>query len=99
MNDYVYSPSVSGLGGIMAPMDMTSQPDTMRANLSYIGPLIATPDNRTVSITGQGYSTGQGYGTSRAEYRGRLSAAPNLGGGIADIAATFNMLDLFLGRN
>ena len=96
MNDYVYSPSVSGLGGIMANMDMT---DTMRAPLSYIGPLIATPDNRTVSITGQGYSTGQGYGTSRAEYRGRLSAAPNLGGGIADIAATFNMLDLFLGRN
>ena len=97
MNDYVYSPSVAGLGGIMAPMNMTSQPDTMRANLSYIGPLIATPDNRTVSITGQGYSTG--YGTSRAEYRGRLSAAPNLGGGIADIAATFNMLDLFLGKN
>ena len=92
MNDYVYSPSVSGLGGIMAPMDMTSQPDTMRANLSYIGPLIATPDNRTVSITGQG------YGTSRAQYQARMSGAPNLGGGIADIAATFNMLDLFLGR-
>ena len=96
MNDYVYSPSVSGLGGIMAPMDMTSQPDTMRANLSYIGPLIATPDNRTVSMTGQDYSTG--YGTSRAQYQARLSGAPNLGGGIADIAATFNMLDLFLGR-
>ena len=90
MNNYVYSPSVANLGGIMSNMDMT---DTMRAPLSYIGPLIATPDNRTVSITGQG------YGTSRAEYRGRLSAAPNLGGGIADIAATFNMLDLFLGRN
>jgi UDP-N-acetylglucosamine enolpyruvyl transferase len=89
MNNYVYSPSVSNLGGIMANMDMT---DTMRAPLSYIGPLIATPDNRTVSITGQG------YGTSRAEYQGRLSAAHNLGGGIADIAATFNMLDLFLGR-
>ena len=89
MNDYVYSPSVSGLGGIMSNMDMT---DTMRAPLSYIGPLIATPDNRTVSITGQG------YGTSRAQYQARMSGAPNLGGGIADIAATFNMLDLFLGR-
>jgi len=93
MNDYVYSPSVSGLGGIMAPMDMTSQPDTMRANLSYIGPLIATPDNMTVSISDSG------YGVSRAQYQARLSGAPNLGGGIADIAATFNMLDLFLGRN
>jgi hypothetical protein len=92
MNNYVYSPSVAGLGGIMANMDMTSQ-DTMRAPLSYIGPLIATPDNRTVSITGQG------YGTSRAQYQARMSGAPNLGGGIADIAATFNMLDLFLGRN
>ena len=91
MNDYVYSPSVAGLGGIMSNMDMTSQ-DTMRAPLSYIGPLIATPDNRTVSITGQG------YGTSRAQYQARMSGAPNLGGGIADIAATFNMLDLFLGR-
>ena len=92
MNNYVYSPSVANLGGIMANMDMTSQ-DTMRAPLSYIGPLIATPDNRTVSITGQG------YGTSRAQYQARMSGAPNLGGGIADIAATFNMLDLFLGRN
>ena len=92
MNNYVYSPSVAGLGGIMANMDMTSQ-DTMRAPLSYIGPLIATPDNRTVSITGQG------YGTSRAQYQAQMSGAPNLGGGIADIAATFNMLDLFLGRN
>ena len=91
MNNYVYSPSVAGLGGIMSNMDMTSQ-DTMRAPLSYIGPLIATPDNRTVSITGQG------YGTSRAQYQARMSGAPNLGGGIADIAATFNMLDLFLGR-
>ena len=91
MNNYVYSPSVAGLGGIMANMDMTSQ-DTMRAPLSYIGPLIATPDNRTVSITGQG------YGTSRAQYQARMSGAPNLGGGIADIAATFNMLDLFLGK-
>ena len=90
MNNYIYSPSVSGLGGIMANMDMT---DTMRAPLSYIGPLIATPDNRTVSMTGQG------YGTSRAQYQARMSGAPNLGGGIADIAATFNMLDLFLGRN
>ena len=89
MNDYVYSPSVANLGGIMSNMDMT---DTMRAPLSYIGPLIATPDNRTVSITGQG------YGTSRAQYQARMSGAPNLGGGIADIAATFNMLDLFLGR-
>jgi hypothetical protein len=91
MNNYVYSPSVAGLGGIMANMDMTSQ-DTMRAPLSYIGPLIATPDNRTVSITGQG------YGTSRAQYQARMSGAPNLGGGISDIAATFSMLDLFLGR-
>ena len=90
MNNYVYSPSVAGLGGIMSNMDMI---DTMRAPLSYIGPLIATPDNRTVSITGQG------YGTSRAQYQARMSGAPNLGGGIADIAATFNMLDLFLGRN
>ena len=89
MNNYVYSPSVAGLGGIMANMDMT---DTMRAPLNYIGPLIATPDNRTVSMTGQG------YGVSRAEYQSRMSGAPNLGGGIADIAATFNMLDLFLGR-
>ena len=89
MNNYVYSPSVANLGGIMSNMDMT---DTMRAPLSYIGPLIATPDNRTVSITGQG------YGTSRAQYQARMSGAPNLGGGIADIAATFNMLDLFLGR-
>jgi hypothetical protein len=96
MNNYVYSPSVSNLGGIMANMDMTSQ-DTMRAPLSFIGPLIATPDNRTVSITGQDYNTG--YGTSRAQYQARMSGAPNLGGGIADIAATFNMLDLFLGRN
>ena len=90
MNNYIYSPSVANLGGIMSNMDMT---DTMRAPLSYIGPLIATPDNRTVSITGQG------YGTSRAQYQARMSGAPNLGGGIADIAATFNMLDLFLGRN
>ena len=91
MNDYVYSPSVSGLGGIMAPMDMTT-PDTMMSNLDYIGPLIATPDNMTVSISDSG------YGVSRAQYQARLSGAPNLGGGIADIAATFNMLDLFLGR-
>ena len=90
MNNYVYSPSVAGLGGIMANMDMT---DTMRAPLSYIGPLIATPDNMTVSISDSG------YGVSRAQYQARLSGAPNLGGGIADIAATFNMLDLFLGRN
>lgn len=90
MNNYIYSPSVANLGGIMSNMDMT---DTMRAPLSYIGPLIATPDNRTVSMTGQG------YGTSRAQYQARMSGAPNLGGGIADIAATFNMLDLFLGRN
>ena len=89
MNNYIYSPSVANLGGIMSNMDMT---DTMRAPLSYIGPLIATPDNRTVSITGQG------YGTSRAQYQARMSGAPNLGGGIADIAATFNMLDLFLGK-
>ena len=89
MNNYIYSPSVANLGGIMSNMDMT---DTMRAPLSYIGPLIATPDNRTVSMTGQG------YGTSRAQYQARMSGAPNLGGGIADIAATFNMLDLFLGK-
>jgi hypothetical protein len=90
MNNYVYSPSVSNLGGIMSNMDMT---DTMRAPLSYIGPLIATPDNRTVSINDSQ------YGVSRAQYQARMSGAPNLGGGIADIAATFNMLDLFLGKN
>jgi hypothetical protein len=89
MNNYVYSPSVANLGGIMSNMDMT---DTMRAPLSYIGPLIATPDNRTVSINDSQ------YGVSRAQYQARMSGAPNLGGGIADIAATFNMLDLFLGR-
>jgi hypothetical protein len=92
MNNYVYSPSVAGLGGIMAPMDMTT-PDTMMSNLNYIGPLVATPDNMTVSISDSG------YGVSRAQYQARLSGAPNLGGGIADIAATFNMLDLFLGKN
>jgi len=84
MNNYVYSPSVSNLGGIMEPMDMQ--------RLDYIGPLIATPDNRVVSITDSG------YGVSRQQYRTRLASAPNLNGGIADIAATFNMLDLFLGR-
>jgi len=89
MNNYVYSPSVSNLGGILANMDMT---DTMRAPLSYIGPLIATPDNMTVPINNSQ------YGVSKAQYQARLSGAPNLGGGIADIAATFNMLDLFLGR-
>jgi len=88
MNNYVYSPSVSNLGGILANMDMT---DTMRAPLSYIGPLIATPDNMTVPINNSQ------YGVSKAQYQARLSGAPNLGGGIADIAATFNMLDLFLG--
>lgn len=94
-SDYVYSPSVSGLGGIMAPMDMTSSmsnPDTMMSNLNYIGPLISTPDNVTVDVSDSG------YGVSRAQYQARLSGAPNLGGGIADIAATFNMLDLFLGN-
>jgi len=79
------------LGGIMQPMDMSSPDDTM-SNLNYIGPMIGTPDNRTVSISDSG------YGTSRAQYQTRLSAAPNLGGGIADIAATFNIMDLFLGR-
>jgi hypothetical protein len=92
MNNYVYSPSVAGLGGIMAPMHMMS-PDHEMSNLDYIGPLVATPDNMTVSISDSG------YGVSRAQYQARLSGAPNLGGGIADIAATFNMLDLFLGRN
>jgi len=94
-SNYVYSPSVSGLGGILAPMDMTSSrsnPDTMMSNLNYIGPLISTPDNMTVDISDSG------YGVSRAQYQARLSGAPNLGGGIADIAATFNMLDLFLGN-
>ena len=84
MNNYVYSPSVSNLGGIMAPMDPQ--------RLDYIGPLIATPDNRVVSITDSG------YGVSRQQYRTRLASAPNLNGGISDIAATFSMLDLFLGR-
>jgi hypothetical protein len=89
--NYVYSPSVSGLGGILAPMDMTT-PDSEMGDLNYIGPLISTPDNITVSITDGG------YGTSRAQYQARLSGAPNLGGGIADIAATFNMMDLFFGN-
>ena len=94
-SNYVYSPSVSGLGGIMAPMDMTSamsNPDTEMSNLNYIGPLISTPDNTTVDISDSG------YGVSRAQYQARLSGAPNLGGGIADIAATFNIMDLFLGN-
>ena len=94
-SNYIYSPSVSGLGGIMAPMDMTSamsNPDTEMSNLSYIGPLVATPDNVTVD------SSDSGYGVSRAQYQARLSGAPNLGGGIADIAATFNIMDLFLGH-
>lgn len=82
--NFIYSPSVTNLGGVMQPMDMS--------RLNYIGPLIATPDNRTVFVDGGG------YGTSRAQYQSRLSAAPNLGGGIADIAATFNIMDLFLGR-
>lgn len=89
--NFIYSPSVSNLGGIMQPMDM-SNPDTMMSDLTYMSPMIATPDNVTVSISDRG------YGTSRAQYQGRLSAAPNLGGGIADIAATFNILDLFLGK-
>jgi hypothetical protein len=42
--------------------------------------------------------TDSGYGVSRQQYRTRLASAPNLGGGISDIAATFSMLDLFLGR-
>lgn len=91
MNNYVYSPSVAGLGGIMAPMDMMS-PDHEMSDLDYIGPLISTPDNMTVSISDSG------YGVSRAQYQARLSGAPNLGGGIADIAATFNMVDLFFGN-
>ena len=82
--NFIYSPSVTNLGGVMQPMDMS--------RLNYIGPLVATPDDRTVFVDGGG------YGTSRAQYQSRLSAAPNLGGGIADIAATFNIMDLFLGR-
>jgi hypothetical protein len=82
--NFIYSPSVTNLGGVMQPMDMS--------DLSYTSPMIATPDNRTVFVDGGG------YGTSRAQYQTRLSAAPNLGGGIADIAATFNMVDLFLGN-
>ena len=91
MNNYIYSPSVAGLGGIMAPMHMM-EPDHEMSNLDYIGPLVATPDNTTVSISDSG------YGVSRAQYQARLSGAANLGGGIADIAATFNMVDLFLGN-
>lgn len=90
--NFIYSPSVSNLGGIMQAMDM-SDPDTMMSDLDYISPMIATPDNLTVSISDSG------YGVSQAQYHGRLSAAPNLGGGIADIAATFNMIDLLIGRN
>lgn len=67
----------------MQPMDMS--------DLNYISPMIATPDNMTVDISDSG------YGISQAQYQGRLSAAPNLGGGIADIAATFNIMDLFFG--
>jgi hypothetical protein len=76
-------------------MDMTSSmsnPDTTMSNLNYIGPLISTPDNVTVDVSDSG------YGVSRAQYQARLSGAPNLGGGIADIAATFNIMDLFLGN-
>lgn len=89
--NFIYSPSVTNLGGIMQPMSMLEH-QSMMGDLDYISPQIATPDNRTVFVDGGG------YGTSRAQYQNRLSAAPNLGGGIADIAATFNIMDLFLGR-
>lgn len=89
--NFIYSPSVSNLGGIMQPMDM-SNPDSMMGDLDYISPMIATPDNRVVNM-------GSGYGMSQQECQMRMSGASNLGGGIADIAATFNMIDLLIGRN
>jgi len=82
--NFIYSPSVTNLGGVMQPMDMT--------NLNYIGPLVATPDNRVINMGNSG------YGMSQQECQMRMSSANNLGGGIADIAATFNIMDLFLGN-
>jgi len=82
--NFIYSPSVSNLGGILQPMDMS--------NLNYIGPLVATPDNRVMNMGNSG------YGVSQQECQMRMSGANNLGGGIADIAATFNIMDLFLGN-
>jgi len=35
---------------------------------------------------------------SQQECQMRMTGANNLGGGIADIAATFNIMDLFLGN-
>jgi hypothetical protein len=88
--NFIYSPSVTNLGGIMQPMSMTHH-DTMMSNLDYIGPLVATPDNRVMNMGGGG------YGMSQQECQMRMSGASNLGGGIADIAATFNIMDMFLG--
>jgi len=73
----------------MQPMSMTHH-DTMMSNLDYIGPLVTTPDNRVMNMGG--------YGTSQQECQMRMSGASNLGGGIADIAATFNIMDMFLGN-
>lgn len=81
--NFIIAPSVEHLGGIMQRMDMS--------DLNYTAPMIATPDNLTVDMSDSG------YGISQAQYQGRLSAAPNLGAGIADIAATFNLMDLFFG--
>ena len=68
------------------------QPMSMTNNLNYIGPLVATPDNRVMNMGGSG------YGMSQQECQMRMSGASNLGGGIADIAATFNIMDMFLGN-
>lgn len=82
--NFILAPSVENLGGIMQAMDMS--------DLNHIGPLVATPDNVTVNISGGG------YGATQQHYQNRLNASRDLGGGIADIAATFNMVDLFLGN-
>ena len=89
--NFIYSPSVTNLGGIMQPMSMLEH-QSMMGDLDYIGPLVATPDNRVMNMGGSG------YGMSQQECQMRMSGANNLGGGIADIAATFNIMDLFLGK-
>ncbi|NBO26988.1 MAG: hypothetical protein EBU96_09415 [Actinobacteria bacterium] len=75
---------MTNLGGVMQPMDMT--------NLNYIGPLVATPDNRVMNMGNSG------YGMSQQECQMRMSSANNLGGGVQDIASTFGIIDMFLGK-
>jgi hypothetical protein len=82
--NFIYSPSVSNLGGILQPMDMS--------NLNYISPLVATPDNRVMNMGSSG------YGVSQQECRMRMSGTKNLGGGVQDIASTFGIIDMFLGN-